>query len=146
MNFKVFLLIFALPIFLSKYPPIFSDISDISVKSKYRYIRKYRYFVPCSHPLHVPGQKMEKKMSFSFHLISFLSSHLPLVNLPLVDLDFLSYYPPTLDFHPIRRCHMSTWAPLGSPCLINSAPDTWHLLSHSKCVKCPALPPLPRKM
>ena len=48
MNFKVFLLIFALPIFLSKYLPIFSDISDISVKSKYRYIRKYRYFVPCS--------------------------------------------------------------------------------------------------
>ena len=46
MNFKVFLLIFALSIFLSKYPPIFSDISDISVKSKYRYIRKYRYFVP----------------------------------------------------------------------------------------------------
>ena len=31
---------------MSKYPPIFSDISDISVKSKYRYIRKYRYFVP----------------------------------------------------------------------------------------------------
>ena len=47
MNFKVFLLIFALSIFLSKYPPIFSDISDISIKSKYRYIRNYRYFVPC---------------------------------------------------------------------------------------------------
>ena len=46
MNFKVFLLNFALPIFLSKYPPIFSDIYDISVKSKYRYIRNYRYFVP----------------------------------------------------------------------------------------------------
>ena len=42
MNFKVFLLIFVLPIFLSKYPPIFTDIS---VKSKYRYIRNYRYFV-----------------------------------------------------------------------------------------------------
>ena len=47
MNFKVFLLIFVLPIFLSKYPPIFTNISDISVKSKYRYIRNYRYFVPC---------------------------------------------------------------------------------------------------
>ena len=47
MNFKVFLLIFILPIFLSKYPLIFTDISDISVKSKYRYIRNYRYFVPC---------------------------------------------------------------------------------------------------
>ena len=46
MNFKIFLLIFLLSIFLSKYPPIFSDISDISVKSKYRYIRNYRYFVP----------------------------------------------------------------------------------------------------
>ena len=46
MNLKVFLLIFALPIFLTKYPTIFSDISDISVKSKYRYIRNYRYFVP----------------------------------------------------------------------------------------------------
>ena len=43
MNFKIFLLIFALSIFLSKYPSIFSDIS---VKSKYRYIRNYRYFVP----------------------------------------------------------------------------------------------------
>ena len=43
MNFKVFLLIFALPIFLSKYPPIFFDIS---VKSKYRYIRNYQNFVP----------------------------------------------------------------------------------------------------
>ena len=49
MNFKVFLLIFVLPIFLSKYPPIFTDISYISVKSKYRYIRNYRYFVPWSH-------------------------------------------------------------------------------------------------
>ena len=49
MNFKVFLLIFVLPIFLSKYPPIFTNISDISVKSKYRYIRNYRYFVPWSH-------------------------------------------------------------------------------------------------
>ena len=48
MNFKVFLLIFALLIFLSKYPLIFIDISDISVKSKYRYIRNYRYFVPWS--------------------------------------------------------------------------------------------------
>ena len=46
MNFKVFLLIFALLIFLSKYAPIFTDIYDISVKSKYRYIRNYRYFVP----------------------------------------------------------------------------------------------------
>ena len=46
MNLKVFLLIFALSIFLSKYPPIFTDISHISVKSKYQYIHNYRYFVP----------------------------------------------------------------------------------------------------
>ena len=48
MNFKVFLLTFVLPIFLSKYPPIFIDISDISVKFKYRNICNYRYFVSCS--------------------------------------------------------------------------------------------------
>ena len=59
MNFKVFLLIFVLPIFLSKYPPIFTDISDISVKSKYRYIRNYRYFVPWSqHLKHVTKKKL----------------------------------------------------------------------------------------
>ena len=51
MNFKVFLLIFVLPIFLLKYPPIFTDIFDIFVKSKYRYIRNYRYFVPCYQPM-----------------------------------------------------------------------------------------------
>ena len=40
-------------IFFPKYPPIYLwyiqyifDISDISVKSKYRYIRDYRYFLP----------------------------------------------------------------------------------------------------
>ena len=33
-------------------------------------------------------------------------------------------FPSTLDFHPIRRCHMSTWAPLGSPGLTNFAHDT----------------------
>ena len=47
-------------------------------------------------------------------------------------------YPSTLDFHPIRRCHMSTWAPLGSPSLTNSAPDTWHTVSHSPPAKCHA--------
>ena len=42
-----------------------------------------------------------------------------------------------VDFHPLRRCHMSTWAPLGSPCLTNYAPDMWHTLRHSPYVKCP---------
>ena len=37
----------SLLIFLSKYPPIFTDIFDISIKSRYRYICNYRYFVPC---------------------------------------------------------------------------------------------------
>ena len=49
------------------------------------------------------------------------------------------------DFPPIRRCHMSMWAPLGSPCLNNSAPDTWHTVSHSKCAKCPSLRSFPQK-
>ena len=35
---------------------------------------------------------------------------------------------------------MSMWDPLSSPCLNNSAFDTWHAMSHSKCVKCPVLP------
>ena len=42
-----------------------------------------------------------------------------------------------VDFHPLRICHMSTWASFGSPSLTNSAHDTWHLLSHSNCTKCP---------
>ena len=41
---------------------------------------------------------------------------------------------------------MSTWTPLGSPCLTNSAPNMWHIVSHSKCAKCPVLRSLPRKM
>ena len=64
MNFKVFLLIFALPIFLSKYPPIFTDIYDISVKSKYRYICNYRYFVPW---LQLPAFK---KIKFSLGVLN----------------------------------------------------------------------------
>ena len=39
-----------------KIPPIFSDIFDISVKSKYRYIRNYRYFVPWFYLLLPCGQ------------------------------------------------------------------------------------------
>ena len=30
--------------------------------------------------------------------------------------------------------------------LTDSARDTWHTMSHSKCVKCPVLRSLPRKM
>ena len=43
--FYKFWSILGLSIFFSK---ISADISDISVKSKYRYIRDYRYFHPCS--------------------------------------------------------------------------------------------------
>ena len=35
-----------------------------------------------------------------------------------------------VDFHPLRSCHMSTWAPLFSPGLTNSVHDLWHILSH----------------
>ena len=60
LHFHEFLTILSLPIFFSKisadispiYPKIF-DISDISVKSKYRYIRDYRYF----HPWYVRGTR-----------------------------------------------------------------------------------------
>ena len=39
-------------------------------------------------------------------------------------------------------------SPMGltlEPKLTDSAPDTWHTVSHSKCVKFPALRSLPRK-
>ena len=52
----------------------------------------------------------------------------------------LSSYPLTLDFPPMTLCHVSTHDPHLSSCLTNSAHDTWHFLSHSKCVKCLALP------
>ena len=43
LHFHEFLTILSLSIFFSK---ISTDISDISVKSKYQYIRNYRYFHP----------------------------------------------------------------------------------------------------
>ena len=36
----------------------FTDISDISVKFNYRYIRVYRYFDPCSAPSKKGGGKV----------------------------------------------------------------------------------------
>ena len=39
------------------------------------------------------------------------------------------------DFHQMESCHVSTHGPHLSSCLTNSAHDTWHLLSHSKCAK-----------
>ena len=41
---------------------------------------------------------------------------------------------------------MSPMGPTLELKLIDSAPDTWHTVSHSKCVKCPALCSLPQKM
>ena len=71
MNLKVFLLILALPIFLSKYPPIFTDIFYISVKSKYRYIRNYRYFIPWLYPWLIM-----KESNFLYHYLgALLESH-----------------------------------------------------------------------
>ena len=40
---------------------------------------------------------------------------------------------------------MSPMGPTLELKLTDSAPDTWHIVSHSKCVKCPALRSLPRK-
>ena len=40
---------------------------------------------------------------------------------------------------------MSPMGPILELKLTHSAPDTWHTVSHSKCVKCPALRSLPRK-
>ena len=95
------------------------------------------YFTICSFPLTQIGWvNLVKRIVLSCNMSTF---HW-LIGLPL------SSYPPTLDFHPIRRCHMSTWAPLDSPCLTNSAPDTRHTVSHSKYAKCPALRSFPRKM
>ena len=50
-----------------------------------------------------------------------------------------------VDFHPLRRCSMSTWAPLGYLCLTNSVPDARYLLNHLKYVKCSILSSLSRK-
>ena len=49
------------------------------------------------------------------------------------------------DFYQMASCHVSTHGPHLSSCLTNSTHDKWHLLSHSKCVKCLAPPSLPRK-
>ena len=40
---------------------------------------------------------------------------------------------------------MSPMGPTLELKLTDSAPDTWHIVSHSKCVKCPALRPLFQK-
>ena len=40
---------------------------------------------------------------------------------------------------------MSPMGPTLELKLTNSALDTWHTMSHSKCVKCPVLCSLPRK-
>ena len=63
-EFQVFLLIFPLPIFLSKYPSIFFYIFDISVKFKYRYIRNYQYFVPW---LYVSSSKLRSELLKETH-------------------------------------------------------------------------------
>ena len=74
MNFKVFLLIFALLIFLSKYSSIFFNIFDISVKSKYRYIRNYRYFIPwirlhtCQNKFNFEVKLLQQIMCLNFSL------------------------------------------------------------------------------
>ena len=46
MNFKVFLLIYDISIFIKNIQRYISNISDISIKCKYRYIHQNRYFQP----------------------------------------------------------------------------------------------------
>ena len=68
MNFKVFLLIFALPIFLSKYPSIFIDIFYISIKFKYRYFIP----IPCFYLIQISGYSLNHAyICFLILLISF---------------------------------------------------------------------------
>ena len=40
---------------------------------------------------------------------------------------------------------MSPMGPTLELKLTHSTPDTWHIVSHSKCAKCPALRSLPQK-
>ena len=65
-------------------------------------------------------------------IIGLLGFHYPLI-------------PILWDFPLMASCHVSTHGPHLSSCLTNSTHDTWHLLIHSNCAKCPALSQLPRK-
>ena len=66
--FQAFLIIFTLSNICEK---IFTDISDISIKSKYRYIRKIRNFNPCVISLFTSCRwtkvETEKTIEWFFH-------------------------------------------------------------------------------
>ena len=96
-------------------------------------------------PLHIQLQN-ERRCLFFFSFYSHFVPHLPLVKSSLAHWISPSTYPPIFDFPPIRRCHMSPMGPTLELKWPDSAPDTWHTVSHSKCAKCPALCLLPRKM
>ena len=87
----------------------------------------------------------EKRLSFLFCFYSSYVLSLPLVKPSLAHWISYPLNPPTLDFYPIRRCHMSPIGPTLELKLTDSTPDMWHTMSHSKCAKCPTLRSLPRK-
>ena len=92
------------------------------------------------------SSKNERRCLFFFSFYSHFVPHLPLVKPPLAHWISLSTYPSTLNFSPIRRCRMSPMGLTLELKLTDSAPDTWHIVSHSKCAKCPILRSLPQKM
>ena len=106
---------------------------SLSLKSDFPSIAEF-------HPL-----ERRENILFSFHLFSFcphchMSTLHWLIGLHLIIFIHLLWISIQLGDATCPR-----GGPLGSPCLTNSAPDTWHIVSHSKCAKCPALPLLPRK-
>ena len=76
LHFHEFLTILSLPIISADISKNISDISDISVKSNYRYIRDYRYFHPWWHDdLTLTWNIKEIKLKLHQELSNNLSNH-----------------------------------------------------------------------
>ena len=86
-----------------------------------------------------PSQTVWEKIGVKFWVISLATCQFSIGSWDYT----LSLIHLLWDFHPMASCHVSTHGPHLRSCLTNSAHDTWHSVSHSKCVKCPPLPPLP---
>ena len=81
----------------------------------------------------------ERSVLFSplfYSLTCHLSSHHWLIGFP---------YPPTIGFSSNLKMPHVHMGPTLELKLTDSAPDTWHIVNHSKCAKCSALRSLPRK-